>query len=107
MQTVPHDIQIRFFRFYEDELSIAEFEQWIYRSERLEHILNRRAYIDLLALSYKSKQVKHEVRKIMDPILGVAAYEEYRVRNVLNDLIEPNEQFIDSLIMTYELGVVA
>jgi hypothetical protein len=103
MKKLPLDIQIQFFKVYNDEIAVADFEKWLYSKKELERLLDSDTYIDLISLNFKDRHVKHEMGKLMDPFLDFGKFEERKLRRTLNDLIERTDDFAKSLIDTYYL----
>lgn len=103
MSKLPLDIQIQFFKVYNNEITIADFEKWLYSEKELEQLLNSDTYIDLISLNFKDRHVKHEMGKIIDSFLDFGKFEERKLRKTLTDLIERTDDFAKSLIDTYDL----
>ncbi len=103
MNKLPLDIQIQFFKVYNNEISIIDFETWLYSKKELEQLLDNDTYIDLITLNFRNKYIKHEIGKIIDSFLDFGKFEERKLRKVLIDLIERTDDFAKSLIDTYDL----
>ncbi|WP_162051337.1 hypothetical protein [Pontibacter pamirensis] len=103
MNKLPLNIQIQFFKVYNNEISIADFEKWLYSTKELEQLLGYDIYIDLISLNFKDRHVKPEVGKIVDPFLDFRKNEERKLRKILTDLNERTDDFAKSLIETYKL----
>jgi len=103
MNKLPLDIQIQFFKVYNNEITIADFENWLYSKKELEQLLNNDTYIDLISLNFKGRHIKHGMGKIIDPFLDFGKFEERKIRKILIDLIERTDDFTKSLIDTYDL----
>lgn len=103
MNKLPLDIQIQFFKVYNNEISVDDFEKWLYAKKELEQLLDNDTYINLISLNYKDRHVKHEMGKIIDPFLDTGKFEERKLRKILTDLINRNDDFAKSLIETYDL----
>ncbi len=103
MSKLPLDIQVHFFKVYNNEISISDFEKWLYANQELEKLLDNEIYIDLISLNFQTRHVKHEMGKLIDPFLDFGKFEERKLRRLLNSLIERSPEFAKSLIHTYEL----
>ncbi|MBO6497550.1 MAG: hypothetical protein JJ978_18430 [Roseivirga sp.] len=103
MNKLPLDIQIQFFKVYNNEISVADFERWLYSKKELEQLLDNDTYIDLISLNYKDRHAMHEMGKIIDPFLDFGKFEERKLKKILTDLIDRTDDFAKSLIDTYEL----
>ncbi len=105
MSKLPLDIQIQFFKVYNNEISIADFEKWLYATKELEQLLNNETYIDLISLNFKNRYVKHEMGKIIDTFLDFGKFEEIKLKKILHALIERTDNFTKYLINTYDLYI--
>lgn len=103
MSKLPIDIQIEFFKVINDEVSINDFEQWLYVQNSLEQLLGNKVYIDLISINYKNRHAKHEMCKVIDLYLDYGLFEERKLKKILNDLIHKTDDFAKSLIATYDL----
>jgi len=103
MNKLPVEIQLYFFKVYNDENSIEEFEQWLYREAELEKLLGKESYLDLISLNFKDRHIKYEISKVIDSFLDFGLFEEQKLRKILNDLINRTQNFAKSLIATYDL----
>lgn len=100
---LPLEIQKEFFKFFTGENSVKDFEQWLYENSELEKNLTESEYLDLISLNFNKNYTKHEVHKILDAYLNLGEFEKWKIYKILNDLISKNENFIKSLIQTYNL----
>ncbi len=103
MNKLPLHLQTQFFKVYNEEISVADFEQWLYRQKELEDLLGNANYIDLISLNFKDNYIKHEMGKIINPFLDFGKLEEWKLRRILRDLIDNTQDFAKSLIATYDL----
>ncbi|MCB9043279.1 MAG: hypothetical protein H6554_05895 [Chitinophagales bacterium] len=103
MQKLALDMQIPFFEPYSNEISIADFEEWLYSKNELEQFLDYDTYIKLVSLNFKDRNVKYEMGKIINPFLDLGKFEERKLRKVLTDIINRTDDFAKSLIETYNL----
>lgn len=103
MNKLPLDLQIQFFDVYIDEISVADFEKWLYSEKELEQLLDHEIYIELISLNFKGRHVKHEISKVIDSFLDFGKFEERKLRKLLTDLITPTDNFGKALMSTYDL----
>jgi hypothetical protein len=103
MNKLPFDIQIQFFKVYNDEISVADFEKWLYKQKELEALLDNETYIELISLNFKDRHIKHEMSKVIDPRLDFGKFEDRKLKKILNDLLNRTVDFTKSLIDTYDL----
>lgn len=103
MNKFPTDIQIEFFKLLNDELSIESFEQWVYKTKKLEACFDPTDYIEFISLNFKDRHVIHEMKKIIDKYLDYGEFEKRKIDKILSELINNNDDFAKSLIATYDL----
>lgn len=103
MILLPIEIQIQFFKVHNHEISIEDFEQWLYLQKDLEEHLGSEVYFELISINFKGRHVKYEMGKVINPYLDFGKFEERRLKKVLRDLITKSEDFAKSLIETYDL----
>ena len=61
-------IEQQFFKLFEKEISVEQFESWVYKQE--DHLVkaNSAEYFEsLIIINYKSKEAKHELEKLINP----------------------------------------
>jgi len=100
---LPIDIQIEFFKLLNNEVTAEHFEQWVYRTKELENYFSQADYLEFISLNFKSRYIIHEIKKIVDRYLDYGAFEKRKIDKVLNDLTQKNDDFVKSLIATYDL----
>ena len=104
MNKLPLDIQKEFFKFYNGETSVKDFEKWVYANSEIENLLSESDYLNLISLDFKKNFTKHEVHKILDQYFNLEEYEKWKIYKILNDLILKNQNFVNSLKQTYNLS---
>tara|TARA_R110002167_G_scaffold366421_1_gene596569 strand:+ start:103510 stop:104268 length:759 start_codon:yes stop_codon:yes gene_type:complete len=103
MDKLPIELQLQFFKVYSEEISIEDFEQWLYGETELEKLVGEKYYLDLVSLNFKDRHIKHEMSKVIDSFLDFGLFEERKLKKILNDLINRTHDFAKSLIATYDL----
>lgn len=103
MNKLPIEIQIEFFKLFNNDMSIEQFEQFVYSTKELETFLEEDDYIEFISLNFKKQHVIHEIRKVIDKYLDFGEFEKSRVNKVLTDLISKNDDFAKSLMSTYDM----
>lgn len=61
MTTLPHDIKERFYKTITGDISLDDFEQWLYADKELQKHLKANDYHDLISLSFKDNGGKYEL----------------------------------------------
>ncbi len=80
-------IEVIYFDLIDDLITLKSFEEWIYQSEMLEKILDEKDYIELISLSYESKHVRAEIKKILDKYVSYSKYETNKMITLLNEAL--------------------
>jgi hypothetical protein len=58
MTTIPQDIKERFYKTIKGDISLDNFEQWLYADKELEKYLNSTDYLDANLLKFSAKRSK-------------------------------------------------
>jgi hypothetical protein len=103
MSKLPTDIQIEFFKLFNDEVTTEHFEQWVYKTKELETYFGQTDYLEFISLNFKDRHIIHEMKKIVDKYLDYGEYEKRKINKILADLTSKNDDFAKSLIATYDL----
>ena len=103
MDKFPIDIQVEFFKLFNNEISIEIFEQWVYKTKELEVHFDPTDYIDFISLNFQSRHAIHEMKKVVNKYLDFGEFEKRKIDKILNDLTKKNDDFAKSLIATYDL----
>ncbi len=103
MNKLPTDIQIEFFKLLNNELSVVDFEQWVYKTKEIETHFDQADFIEFISLNFKNRHFVHEMKKIVDKYLDYGEFEKRKIDKILNDLVSKTDDFAKSLIATYDL----
>ena len=76
------------YRLIAKEISINEFEQWVYSANDLEKFIGSDGYLDLISLAYKQPSSLYEAEKILKQHINIGKYYEWLLRRVLQKVIE-------------------
>jgi len=86
----------------DDELTVADFEQWIYRDNELE-TSHPTLYQDLILLDLRNKDARHEIKQKIKPYINLDQFNVWRTKRLLIKIIEDN---IDIVLATRKLKVI-
>ncbi len=78
MKNLPQHIENQFFKFLNKEISIEEFEQWVYATDELETVLSADLYQELIAFNYNARYVLASLYPILMESLDESKFEKYR-----------------------------
>lgn len=97
------DAERYFYNFIKNkqgELSIINFEQWVYEQDELEDIFGEKEYLELISRDYKDKFAYHETEKQIRRLVYFGLFEQQRITSMLNDLLT-NEDKSEQLEMRF------
>jgi hypothetical protein len=93
MKNLPQHIEYQFFKFLNKEISIEEFEQWVYATDELETALSPDIYQNLIAFNYNSRYVLATLYPLLMECLDFPKFEKYRLIYHLNLIIEKDNSW--------------
>lgn len=88
----------QFYRIYKGYINISQFEEWLYNTQEIETVFGDDFYFSLLDLDYRSKHVRIELDKLIEPVIPFGELEHIRICDYLHNLI------VDKGDMTEILG---
>lgn len=103
MTTLPKDIRERFYNTIKGDISLDDFEQWLYADKELEKYLKFDDYLDLISLSFKKSGAKYELWNLLKKHIDLGAFETYKILTLLNEAKEKNERLPYILMEFYNL----
>ena len=90
---MPMDqIKQTLFQFLDRQLSIKDFEQWVYATPALEQLIPPASYVELIALNYAHKFTYDRIEKLVMPLIDEGGYQLWKLQSRLRI-------FIDGLIL--------
>lgn len=84
---VEQEVQEMFYKVYKKEITIKEFENWIYRNESIEQIVGEEVYLQLISLNYNDKDAFPQIGKILFPFTDAKEIKNITILNIMKDLI--------------------
>lgn len=78
--------RIKFYEFLNGNISVENFESWIYSNEQLEGILNKDHYIDLISFNFKSHDSLPYIKSIVHKFFDWKEYEKWRTIMLLQEI---------------------
>jgi hypothetical protein len=100
---LPLDIQLYFFRFLNNEITVADFEQWVKECKHLPDALDPHVYEELTLLNFNSSNCKSNLRAFLATHFSLGEYERYKLKALLQSLVVRSPGLINALIHTYNL----
>ena len=80
--------RINFYKFLSGELSLPEFEKWIYENKELESEIGGEVYTELISFNFSSHDTIPFIKKIVLSCFDWKEYEEWRTINLLTGILE-------------------
>ena len=103
MRELPIDIKEIFFKTIKGDISLDDFERWVYDSTNLETILNSDDYLDMISLDYKKSGAKYELCNILKRLVDIGEFETYKMLELLNEAKQKTERLPFILMEFYNL----
>lgn len=101
--TLPQDIKERFYKTIKGDISLDDFEQWLYSDKELEKHLNSNDYLDLISLSFKKSGAKYELWNLLKEHIDLGEFEKYKILGLLNEAKQKTERLPYILMEFYDL----
>ena len=103
MTTIPQDIKERFYKTIKGDISLDNFEQWLYADKELEKYLNSTDYLNLISLSYKQSGAKYELWNLLKKHIDLGEFETYKMLELLDEAKQKTERLPHILMKFYDL----
>lgn len=100
---LPHNVQQMFFKTLVGDVSIREFECWVYDSKELEQGLPPDNYLDLISFDYNQPHAKYELVKIFESLTEKGEFETWKLKRLLKQCIERKNDYPNALVQFYDL----
>lgn len=98
-----NEIESKYLDLMEGEISIKEFEHWVYNSKWLEDELSENEYTELISLNYNTPSSKYEIGKILKERFDEGKFEAIKMTYLLDSIIDRDGKEGESLIRMYDL----
>lgn len=103
MTTLPQDIKDRFYNTIKGDISLDDFEQWLYADKELETHLKSDDYLDLISLSFKKSGAKYELWNLLKKHIDLGEFETYKMLGLLNEAKQKTKRLPYILMEFYDL----
>ncbi|AFH61333.1 hypothetical protein B2K_11485 [Paenibacillus mucilaginosus K02] len=84
------------------QISIHEFERWLYSHNELEDLLGRDEYLEFVSRDYQSKFAFQETEKQIKNLITVSFFVQERMIVLLNRLIQSDQNFLVIMEKLYD-----
>ncbi|MFE6169385.1 hypothetical protein ACFVP8_16180 [Viridibacillus arvi] len=96
------NIQKQFYKIYKGQISISEFEEWLYKTQEIESIYGNDFYFNLLDLDYRNKHIKNELEKLIEMKIPFDEFEHTRIISLLENIIYEKGDIVEILEQLYD-----
>src|SRR5690554_601636 len=103
MTTLPQDIKERFYKTIKGDISLDDFEQWLYADKEIEKHLKPDDYLDLISLSFKKSGAKYELWNLLKKHIDFGEFETYKMLGLLNEAKQKTDRLPYILMEFYDL----
>ena len=103
MTQLTQDIKEKFYQTIKGDISVDDFEQWVYSYKELEKHLNTDDYLDLISFSYKKSGAKYELWNILKKHIDLGELEKHKMLDLLNEANQKTERLPYILMEFYDL----
>ena len=81
-------ITLKLFQFLDNQISIEEFEQWVYSTSTLEQFFSRDAYLTLLEMNYSQRYALNKIIEIITSHIDDTKYQIWKLKTLLTPIIK-------------------
>lgn len=103
MTTLPQDIKEKFYKTIKNDISLENFEQWLYADKKLETLLKLDDYLDLISFSFKKPGAKYELGKLLKKHIDLGEFETYKMLELLYEAKQKTDRLPYILMQFYDL----
>ncbi|MGE6488686.1 hypothetical protein [Paenisporosarcina sp. NPDC076898] len=96
------NIQKQFYKIYKGQISISEFEEWLYKTQEIESIFGNDFYFSLLDLDYRNKNIKIELEKLIEMKIPFDEFEQTRIISLLENIKYEKDDIVEILEQLYD-----
>ncbi len=99
---LPAYIKQIFFNTLNGDMSVPEFEQWLYAEKDLEQLMDEYDYLDLIAYPYKSG-APNGLFQLLEKHIGKGVLETMRMDQLLGKALDRDQSLPEILVRFYDL----
>lgn len=103
MSKLSQNIIDKFYGFLIGEISILDFEKWVYDSSDLENELDEISYYDFISFGFKKSGAIYELEQLIKKQIDISKYETWRLKRLLFNVLGRKNNYYDSILQFYDL----
>ncbi|WP_295127735.1 hypothetical protein [uncultured Chitinophaga sp.] len=104
MKSAPTYLKEPFFKALKGDISVHEFEQWLYEHPELEAHMDSEEYLELISFNYKTAHRVDFENKIYS-LINLNEYNTYYIIYYLNEAMRQTARQYPSLLELYKLHI--
>jgi hypothetical protein len=101
---IMQDLKENVFKVLEDQMSLEDFERWLYNSEELQDLMTEDVVLEAYTLNYKQRDAKYQFKKAIFKYFDEDEFLLWKVKANLTDLIANRNDRDRILYDFYYLG---
>lgn len=101
---IRQDLKENVFKVLEDQMSLADFERWLYDSEDLQNLMNEDVVLEAYTFNYRQRDAKYQFKKAIFKYFDEEEFLLWKVKANLTDLIANRNDRDRILYDFYYLG---
>jgi hypothetical protein len=91
----------QFYKIHQNELTINDFEDWLYNEPVIEDVMGKDVYFDLINLNYRDKFISNELEKVIYKHIPFSYFECHRLKENLKSVIYGEGDLVELLNIVY------
>ena len=103
MTKLTPDIKERFFKTIHGDISIGDFEEWLYQSKQLEQLLSQDDYLELISFNFKQSGAIYGLMNLLYKHLDLGEYEAWKLKKLLDQVEHKQGDYPRAITKTYDL----
>lgn len=103
MTTLPPHIKDLFFKTLSGDISIEDFEQWLYQSKELEQLLIADDHFELISYNFKQAGAKYGLASLLKKHIDIGAYEKWKLKKLLDKVEQKQGDYPRAITEFYDL----
>ena len=103
MTTLPQDIKVKFYNTIKGDISLDDFEKWLYADKVIEKLLRSDDYLELISLDFKKSGAKYELWNLLKKHIDIGEFETYKLLGLLREAHRKTDRLPYILMDFYDL----
>ncbi|HTH57953.1 MAG TPA: hypothetical protein VL728_18020 [Cyclobacteriaceae bacterium] len=95
--------KIVFFKTMHGDISLIEFEKWVYENKDLEKIIPAESYFGLIEMNYRKSGAKYDLFRKLESIVSLGEYQRWKLNIILDKALLKDDSFPRLMIEFYDL----